>query len=593
MYLFDVLRSFLPLQNPIGFGAADLVEFAWATLLVALALLWRPWIEPFGRRLAVRTGWCMLLLAVLPVALRLALLPHHPAPSPDLYDEFGHLLVADTLRHFRLANPAHPMHRFFETFFVLQEPTYSSIYPLGAGAMLAFGGLLFGHPWAGVILAAAALCSLCYWMLRAWTTPAWALAGGLLAVMEFGPLSYWMNTYWGGALPAAAGCLVFGSLPRLAASGAPRDAAILGAGLAVHWMVRPYESIFVFLGAGLYFLPALLRPGERLRLARAAAVVALVLAPAAAITLLHNRQVTGSWTTLPEMLSQRQYGVPSSLTFQPNPVPSRQLTPEQQLDYEMQVGFRGPTTDTPARWLDRLQYRVRFYRFFYLVPLYLALPLFFAALREYRFAWVALTLALFAAGINFFPAYQHHYLAAVTCLFVLASVTALDRLCRIRALAGADAARLILFLCMAHFAFWYGLHLFDGHPASQTIRTLETWNTINHTNPERRILVNRELARLPGRQLVFVRYHYPRHVFQDEWVYNEADIDTARVVWARDLGPEEDEQLRRYYPDRKAWLLEPDLRPPRLAPYEPPPPVEKPPSTRGTNPFLPIPEARE
>ena len=31
-----------------------------------------------------------------------------------------------------------------------------------------------------------------------------------------------------------------------------------------------------------------------------------------------------------------------------------------------------------------------------------------------------------------------------------------------------------------------------------------------------------------------------------------------------DLGPEENETLRRYYPDRTLWLLEPDSRPPRF-----------------------------
>jgi hypothetical protein len=66
--------------------------------------------------------------------------------------------------------------------------------------------------------------------------------------------------------------------------------------------------------------------------------------------------------------------------------------------------------------------------------------------------------------------------------------------------------------------------------------------------------------------LVFVRY-WPRHIFQDEWIYNAADIDGARVVWARDLGGAEDEKLRRYYPDRTAWLLEPDARPPKLTSY--------------------------
>jgi hypothetical protein len=69
----------------------------------------------------------------------LVLLPQHPVPVPNVSDEFSHLLAADTLRHFRLANPPHPQHQFFETLDVLQEPSYSSIYPIGQGAALAVG----------------------------------------------------------------------------------------------------------------------------------------------------------------------------------------------------------------------------------------------------------------------------------------------------------------------------------------------------------------------------------------------------------------------------------------------------------------------
>src|SRR5690348_9479646 len=119
MFLFDFFRSFLPLHNPIGFGASDFIELVLAALLTVCALAWRR-MEPSAARFAARTGWCMLLLAALPVALRLILLPQHPVPMPDVYDEFSHLLAADTLRHFRLANPPHPLHQFFETQFVLQ-----------------------------------------------------------------------------------------------------------------------------------------------------------------------------------------------------------------------------------------------------------------------------------------------------------------------------------------------------------------------------------------------------------------------------------------------------------------------------------------
>jgi hypothetical protein len=528
------------------FSPSDLVELFIAASLLVFTILARPFVEPYARKLAPKTGCCMLLLALLPVALRVARLAKHPVPSPNVYDEFGHLFVADTLLHFRLANPAHPLHQFFETFFILQTPTYASIYPLGQGLALAFGKALFGVEWVGVLLSSAAFCALCYWMLRGWTTkPEWALLGGALAVIEFGPLSPWVNSYWGGSLAAAAGCLVFGALPRLRTSGRTRDGALLGLGLGIHWLTRPFETIFLAIAVLLFFLPAF-----KASLTKPALAAVLALLPALGISLLQNKQVTGSWTTLPYMLSRYQYGVPASFTWQPNPVPHLELTREQQLEYKMQASFRGNGPETIESFLLRLEYRVRFYRFFFLAPLYVALPFFFASLREWRFAWVALTLVLFALGVNFYPFFEVHYLAALTCLFVLVSITGLQRLSSLN----ADAARLVVYLCFAHFAFWY------------------TRSFSERVTADPRGAVTQQLSLAPGKQLVFVRY-WPRHIFQNEWVYNQADIDHARVVWARDLGSSEDQNLLRYYPDRTAWLFEPDATPPKLSPFH----VEEPP----------------
>lgn len=569
MFLAQFFQSFQPFRNPIGFGAADYIELAVA-LWLAVFLLIRPWIEPSLFRLAKRTGWCMLILAVAPVALRLALLPHHPVPAPAIYDEFSHLLAADTLSHFRLANPPHPLPQFFETFFVLQQPTYSSIYPIGQGLAMAIGRLIFGLPWAGVVLSVAAFCALCYWMLRGWTTAAWALIGGALAVIEFGPLNLWMNCYWSGAFAACAGCLVFGALPRLSDRARVRDGALLGLGLAMHLLTRPYESIFLGLSVALFFLPSLRQRDQWRRLARPALAMFLVAAGGVAVALLHDKQVTGSWTVLPEMLSQYQYGVPATFTIQPNAVPHRELTPQQELGYKMQAAFHGSGAESVRTFLTRLEYRVRYYRFFFFAPLYLALLFYLAAVRSFRFVWVLVTLALFALGTNLFPAFQFHYIAAVTCLFVLVSVVGLrqlSRLCVGAWPAGRTAALLLLLLCGAHFVFWYSLNLLEDTPVSSAMRRYETWDGINSANPGRRTLVTRRLMQIPGKQLVFVRY-WPDHVFQDEWVYNAADIDHAWIVWARDLGPVENEKLRRYYPDRTAWLLEPDADPPRLSPYQ-------------------------
>ena len=88
--------------------------------------------------------------------------------------------------------------------------------------------------------------------------------------------------------------------------------------------------------------------------------------------------------------------------------------------------MHGPGTDSLKSWLDRLPARVRFYRFFLITPLYLALPFFLLALREFRFRWVLLTVVLVAIGSNFYVYFFPHYIAAEACLMVLIAVTALE-----------------------------------------------------------------------------------------------------------------------------------------------------------------------
>jgi len=546
MFLFDFFRSFLPLHNPIGFGASDFIELALAALLVLLTLV-RAEAQPLAARLAARTAWCMIALAALPVALRLALLAHAPAPAPSGSDDFSYWLLADTLRHFRLANPAHPMRQFFETVFVLQDPTYSSIFPLGQGLAMALGWLLFGHPWAGILLSVAALCALTYWMLRGWTTPGWALIGGLLAVMQFGVLSYWVNTYWGGAVSGIAGCLAFGALPRLR-GGRARDGAALGFGLGLQLLTRPFEFGVMLLCAAAYLLV-----NRQWRIPWRAAALALF--PALALMALQNHAVTGSWTTLPYQLSRYQYGVPTTFTFQPNPVPHRALTPAEQLDYQAQSAVH----DGPGFW-ERLVERAGFYRFFLLAPLYLALPLFLLRLKERKFQWVAATLVLFAVADNFYPYFYPHYIAALASLFLLAAIAGLERL----SAWSPVAARLIVLLCGAHFIFWYGIHNMRDDNVRFAMSKYETWDYLNQGDPDGRLAIDRQLARIPGKQLIFVRYS-ARHGFQ-EWLHNDADIDAQRIVWALDLGGAEDLKLMQYYPDRGVWVLLADARPPRLAP---------------------------
>jgi hypothetical protein len=66
--------------------------------------------------------------------------------------------------------------------------------------------------------------------------------------------------------------------------------------------------------------------------------------------------------------------------------------------------------------------------------------------------------------------------------------------------------------------------------------------------------------------LIIVRYG-PAHGSHIEWVYNRADIDAAKVVWARDMGEEQNQELLRHFSNRQVWLLCPDESALRLERY--------------------------
>jgi hypothetical protein len=71
----------------------------------------------------------------------------------------------------------------------------------------------------------------------------------------------------------------------------------------------------------------------------------------------------------------------------------------------------------------------------------------------------------------------------------------------------------------------------------------------------RRAAIQAELDRRSGKQLVIVHYPYG-YVPWEEWVYNDADIDHAHIVWARDMGYLKNRELLNYYSDRQAWYTD-------------------------------------
>ena len=77
-------------------------------------------------------------------------------------------------------------------------------------------------------------------------------------------------------------------------------------------------------------------------------------------------------------------------------------------------------------------------------------------------------------------------------------------------------------------------------------------------------MIEEQIEKEPGEHLVLVHYgpatmaRVSTHQIYEELVYNHADIDRSKVVWARSLGAEKDAELIRHYPNRELWVVEED-----------------------------------
>ena len=100
------------------------------------------------------------------------------------------------------------------------------------------------------------------------------------------------------------------------------------------------------------------------------------------------------------------------------------------------------------------------------------------------------------------------------------------------------------------------------------------WRRLRCEGDPSRAAIAEKLQHTPGKHLIVVRYTEP-HNIHDDWVYHGADIDAAKVLWARELDEPQNAKLLAYFKDRNVWLAEPDTDNTALIPYSPPDPSEK------------------
>ena len=527
-------------------------------------------------RLARRKYMAVFAVGCGALLMRLAILPVIPIPQPFIHDEFSFLLASDTFASGRLANHTHPMWLHFESFHITQKPSYMSMYFAAQGLLLAAGQVIAGNPWYGIWFGAGLMCAAICWALRGWLPPGWALLGGALAVVRLGVFSYWTNSYYGGTIAAIGGALVIGALPRILRRYRIRDGLLMAAGAIILANSRPYEGLLVCAPAAIMAARSILRQTAGVSMPAPLTVASplirsifrMTLAPAALLLAAaglmgyYNYRVFGDPLTLPYQVNRAAYASAPVFVWQAaRPAPAYRhavmrdfYTRWEMDDYREARTLRGFLNRTAQKTGTVL---------FFVFGVVLLPPLFMLhrVLRDRRVRYIICAAGIFGAGLAtnvwLFP----HYVAPFAAGFYVILLQALRHLRCWRPgrhPVGVAMVRMLTVTCLVLAGLRIG--------ARPLNLTTPRWPSMWYgTEPLGlpRAAVATKLAGVPGRQLAIVRYA-PWHTPFDDWVYNAADIDRSQVVWARDMGKQDNVALLEYFRERSVWLVEPDAVPPRV-----------------------------
>jgi len=513
-------------------------------------------VERAAGRLAEKPWRAVALVGILSFLLcaGLALCSHMPVPQTN--DEFGYLLQGDTFAHGRVTNPTPPLWEHFETIHEIFQPTYTAKYPPGQGAALAVGELL-GLPILGVWLSTALACATICWMFMAWMPPRWALAGGLGVALH--PLVLeWSQNFWGGAVAMGGGALVLGAFRRILRKPRARDAVWMGVGLGVLANSRPYEGFVLgtlsVLALILWFIEAGGVPVPLIFGRVFVPMLAVLLLVAAEIGF-YNWRVTGNPVLMPYIVHEETYGLaPLFLFGTPRPEPQyrfREIRSFQELFFDSYKSQRTSFGALVRATRDKLSVLAQGYLWSYLmVVALLGLPW---ALARDRWLWFALFIGvLFLVATLLGTWLLTHYAAPAAALFFVLVAQSMRDLHAWHVGTWRLGRNIVRGLAVLFILSYLQL------AAKMAGRETTLWYF-------KRQAIMDELRREPQRSLVIVRYE-PNHNPNREWVYNAADIPDAKVILARDMGPEKNRELLDFYRGRKAWVVDADAEEPRLEP---------------------------
>lgn len=512
------------------------------------------------KHLAGRKWLSLAAVFLLALGLRAAFLPMIPPGAPEVQDEFSYLLAADTFASGRLTNPTHPMWKHFETMHVIHNPTYQSKYPPGQGLVLAAGQAIAGSPWAGVWVSCALMCAALLWMLRGWLPSAWALFGGLLIALRFCTVHDWSTAYWGGAAAAIGGAMVLGALPRIMKKTRISQGVVFGLGLVILANTRPFEGMILGLAAGLVLLGWMLRQNRRIKiraLSRIGIPVLLILIIGGAATMTYFKAVTGDPLKMPYMLHIEQYEVAKPILWM-SPDPPKKFNHPVLDNFWNHYHLDRFNLTSASDYLAVMKHRLLYIWFDCLWPGLIWPLIFLPFALGNKSAGRLLFIVLAMAPIVFITAHFFlHYIAPGIGAFYALILMGMQAMTRWEVRGKKIGAALVAAIAVS----WIIVPCLLALSAQVETSKYTPFRIQRQSIPK-------NLEQDGDRHLIIVRYG-PNHNVHEEWVFNRADIDAAKVVWAREMDPESDAELIKYFKDRKVWLLEVDLTYTKQRPYDP------------------------
>jgi hypothetical protein len=548
LFLWSCQSGWSPGWNP-GSGARDLAQSL--LILVIISTLLQIGSQAVGKAEALlariaENKFAIFLVAGIGFSVACSMCLLGRAPRPYAHDEFSYLLAADTFSHGRLTNPTHPLWPYFETFHIIQQPTYASKYPPAQGLILAVGQIL-GNPIVGAWIATGLACGALFWMLKQWMPARWAFLGSALVSLH--PLLVeWGHNYWGGQVAVIGGALLIGAARQIAENPKPYHGVIAGIGISILANSRPYEGLVLTVAVAMltFFWARTWRKvslsGVLLSTAGPALAVLMVTAIAMAF---YNYRVTGNPLTMPYQVYEATYNpVPLFQWQKIRPLPPYNHFELRQIYESEAIQFLYREARSVPGLVSLSAERLRTYAYWFFLGSVPLLGLILGAFitradRETR----SIGLGALICWIALIPeCWEHdHYLAPGAGLCLLFSLMVIRRLRSLR--WKGFGFGLLLTRTLAVVALICFVNLFRSTSQAHSMG----WY-------DQRALLVEKLEEQGGHHLIVVHYS-PDYEPKVEWVFNGADIDSSPIVWAHDMGDAKNADLLAYFKGRRIWLL--------------------------------------